>query len=55
LFLALGGGVGNGLGHLVLAARARGYFPGVYTGALALLAGSALLFRLMKTSAEAEA
>src|SRR5262245_50470635 len=30
LFLAWGGGIGNGLGHLALAARAGGYFPGVY-------------------------
>lgn len=53
LFLALGGGIGNGLGHLALAARESGYFPGVYTGTLALIAGSALMLRLMQTRGEA--
>lgn len=48
LFLALGGGIGNGLGHLALAARAGGYFPGAYTGALALLAGG-LAHRLLRS------
>lgn len=47
LFLALGGGIANGLGHLALAARAGGYFPGAYTGVLALLVGIALTFRLL--------
>jgi len=50
LFLALGGGIGNGLGHLALAARAGGYFPGAYTGALALVAGGTLLGRLLRRS-----
>jgi len=53
LFLALGGGIGNGLGHLALAVRERGYFPGVYTGIFALLAGSALIHRLFRPRAEA--
>ena len=48
LFLALGGGIGNGLGHLVLSARRGGYFPGAYTAILALLVGSALLRRLLR-------
>jgi hypothetical protein len=45
-FLAVGGGIGNGLGHLALAARAGGYFPGLYTAPLALGAGAVLLARL---------
>ena len=45
-FLAVGGGIGNGLGHLALAAQARGYFPGAYTAPLALGAGTLLLVRL---------
>src|SRR5215207_8333684 len=39
LFLALGGGVANGLAHLGLSVRAGGYFPGAYTGALSLAVG----------------
>ncbi|HEX8243328.1 MAG TPA: HXXEE domain-containing protein [Longimicrobium sp.] len=53
LFLALGGGIGNGLGHLGLALRAGGYFPGAYTGALALVAGSMLMYRLMRPTPRA--
>lgn len=52
LFLAIGGGIGNGIGHLALSARERGYFPGVYTGVFALLVGSLLAYRLMRTPAE---
>jgi hypothetical protein len=48
LFLAIGGGIGNGLGHLALSARDGGYFPGAYTGGLALLVGSILAYRLMR-------
>jgi hypothetical protein len=48
IFLAIGGGIGNGLGHLALSAREGGYFPGAYTGALALLVGSILAYRLMR-------
>lgn len=43
LFLAIGGGIGNGLGHVALAIRAGGYFSGLYTAPFALLAGTALL------------
>lgn len=43
LFLGIGGGIGNGLGHIALAVRANGYFPGLYTAPIALLAGIALL------------
>ena len=48
LFLAIGGGIGNGLGHLALSARAGGYFPGVYTGVLGLLVGSLLTYQLLR-------
>lgn len=51
LFLALGAGVGNGLGHLALSARAGGYFPGAYTGALALVVGGILAYRLLQRPA----
>ena len=46
LFLTLGGGIGNGVEHL---ARAGGYFPGAYTGALALLVGSILAYGCSET------
>ena len=49
LFLAIGGGIANGLGHLALSARAGGYFPGAYTGAAALLAGSLLAYGLLSS------
>lgn len=45
LFLAIGGGIGNGLGHIALAIRANGYFPGLYTAPFALAIGIALLER----------
>ena len=45
LFLAIGGGIANGLGHIALAIRAEGYFPGLYTAPFALVAGIALLMR----------
>ena len=48
MFLAIGGGVLNGLGHIALSIREGGYFPGAYTGALALLVGSVLTYRLMR-------
>ena len=47
LFLAIGGGIGNGLGHAALVARTGGYFPGAYTGMLSLVAGVMLLTRLL--------
>ena len=47
LFLALGGGLGNGLGHLALSARAGRYFPGAYTGVMALVVGGILAYRLL--------
>jgi hypothetical protein len=48
LFLALGGGIGNGLGHLMLVVRVGGYFPGAYTAPLVFLAGSVLAFQLLR-------
>ena len=51
LFLALGGGIANGLAHLVLAARAGGYFPGAYTAPLCFVAGLLLLRRLLERPA----
>ena len=46
VFLALGGGVANGIGHLALVLRASGYFPGAYTAVLTLAFGIALTRRL---------
>ena len=48
LFLAIGGGVLNGVAHIVLAAAARGYFPGLFTAPLVLGAGSYLAYRLLR-------
>jgi hypothetical protein len=48
VFLAVGAGIVNGLGHLALSVLRGGYFPGAYTGAVALLAGSVLMYRLMR-------
>jgi hypothetical protein len=39
LFLALIGGVGNGVSHLILSAMSRGYFPGLITAPFCLLMG----------------
>jgi hypothetical protein len=52
LFLGLGGGIANGLGHLALAAQRGAYFPGTYTSVLALFAGSALLRKLLRPGPE---
>lgn len=46
LFLALAGGVANGIGHLLLSATKGGYFPGLATAPLCLLAGIGLLAQL---------
>jgi hypothetical protein len=46
LFLALAGGIGNGTGHLLLSAMRGGYFPGLATAPLCLLAGVGLLIKL---------
>ena len=42
-FLALGGGIANGLAHLAAAAWRGGYSPGLFTAPLCLIAGAALL------------
>jgi hypothetical protein len=44
-FLALAA-VANGVGHPLLAARAGGYFPGLFTSPLVGVAGAVLLWRL---------
>ena len=49
LFLALAGGVGNGIGHLLLAVAQRGYFPGAWTAPLCLIVGTVLLRQLFTT------
>ncbi len=46
LFLALGGGVGNGVAHLLLVVTQGGYFPGAWTAPLCLIVGAALLRQL---------
>jgi hypothetical protein len=46
LFLAIAG-IGNGIGHLALAARSNAYFPGVYTAPASLIIGAMLLHRLL--------
>jgi hypothetical protein len=51
LFLALGAGIANGLGHLILAVRADGYFPGSYTAPLCFLAGGTHALRLLRRPA----
>jgi hypothetical protein len=47
IFLALIGGVGNGISHLVLSAMYRRYFPGLITAPFCLLLGITLLTRLL--------
>lgn len=46
LFVALGGGVGNGAGHLLMVAVRGGYFPGAWTAPLCLIVGIVLLRQL---------
>jgi hypothetical protein len=48
LFLALGGGILNGIVHAALAATVQGYFPGLYTAPLVFSIGSYLAFRLLR-------
>jgi len=45
-FLALIGGVGNGISHLLLSATYRRYFPGLITAPFCLLLGFTVLTRL---------
>jgi hypothetical protein len=51
LFLALIGGVGNGISHLVLSATYRRYFPGLITAPFCLLLGFTVLARLFGRAA----
>jgi hypothetical protein len=53
LFVALGGGIGNGVAHLGLAAARGGYFPGAWTAPLCLAVGVALLRQLFPAAARA--
>lgn len=49
LFLAVAGGVANGIGHLLVSATPGKYFPGLVTAPACLLAGAGLLTRLFGT------
>jgi hypothetical protein len=49
MFLAVGGGILNGLGHIGLSVREGAYFPGAYTGVVALVVGSILAARLLRS------
>jgi len=49
LFFALGGGIMNGVGHILIAAILGRYFPGLITAPLLLVIGVALLRRLAST------
>ena len=53
LFFALGGGVGNGIAHLLLVVVQGGYFPGAWTAPLCLIVGIALLRQLFTVPATA--
>jgi hypothetical protein len=53
LFFALGGGVGNGVAHLLLVVTQGGYFPGAWTAPLCLIVGAALLRQLFTIPATA--
>jgi hypothetical protein len=54
LFLALIGGVGNGISHLVLSAANRRYFPGLFTSPFCLAVGATLLTRLFARTRASE-
>jgi hypothetical protein len=47
-FFAIGGGVGNGVGHVLLAVDAGGYFPGLATAPLLFAAGVLVLRALYR-------
>src|SRR5262249_14375440 len=53
LFFALGGGVGNGIVHLLLVVAQSGYFPGAWTAPVCLIIGTALLRQLFTIPATA--
>ena len=54
LFLAIAGGIGNGIGHLLLAAKRGRYFPGVVTAPFCLIMGVMLLVGLFREPREAK-
>jgi Protein of unknown function with HXXEE motif len=47
--------LGNGIGHVLFAVSAAGYFPGVYTAPLLLVFSLALIFRLLRPAVHAAA
>ena len=47
LFVAVGGGVANGVAHLVLVMTQGRYFPGAWTAPLCLIVGIVLLRQLL--------
>lgn len=49
LFFALGGGLGNGIAHVMLTLTQGAYFPGAWTAPLCLLVGVLLLRQLFHT------
>ena len=48
-FLAIVGGIANGIGHPLLSLMRGGYFPGLYTSPLSLVAGLILVSQTMKS------
>jgi uncharacterized protein with HXXEE motif len=48
LFLAIGGGIANGIGHFLPSSLVRRYYPGLYTAPFALFAGAFLALRLLQ-------
>lgn len=54
LFLALGTGVLNGLGHFALALNVGGYFPGLLTAPLVFGAGCHLAFQVLRRRSNIE-
>lgn len=48
LFLAIGGGLLNGVAHAAFALRAGGYFPGAYSAVLVFLAGGILAIKILR-------
>jgi hypothetical protein len=53
LFFALGGGIGNGIAHLLLVVAQGGYFPGAWTAPLCLIVGVVLWRQLFPIPATA--
>jgi Protein of unknown function with HXXEE motif len=53
-FLAIAGGIGNGIGHLFLAAMRWRYFPGVVTAPFCLIMGIMLLVCVFRGAPKAK-